>query len=37
MRILECLEIAEFTNKPIVDIGPSQRRLGGLQRKNERD
>jgi hypothetical protein len=37
MRAVECLDIAESTNKPIVDIGPRQRCLGGLQRENEID
>ena len=37
MRTVECLDIAVSTDKPIVDVGPSQRCLGGLQRENEID
>ena len=34
MRAVECLYIAVSTNKPIMDIGPSQRCLNGLQCEN---
>ena len=37
MRVVECLDIAVSTNKPIMDIGPSQRCLSGLQCENEID
>ena len=34
---MEFLYVAESSNKPIVDIGPGQRCLGGLHRENEKD
>ncbi len=35
MGTLEARCIAKSINKPIVDIGPSQRSLGGLQHEDE--
>ena len=37
MRHEELIDIAESINKPIVNVSPSQRRLGGLHRENEID
>ena len=37
MRLEELVDIAESINKPIVNVGPSQRCLGGLHRENEID
>ena len=37
MRVVQCLDIAVSTNKPIMDISPGQRRLGSFQRENEID
>ena len=37
MRIVEALEVAESANKPITDICPGQRCLGGLQCENKID
>lgn len=35
MGMCEALDVAESSNKPIVDIGPSERSLNGLHRKYE--
>ena len=37
MRTVEALDVAESANKPIIDIRPSQRCLGGLQCENKID
>jgi hypothetical protein len=37
MRTVEALDVAESANKPIVDICPSQRCLGGLHREDKID
>jgi hypothetical protein len=37
MRTEEALEVAESLNKPIVDICPCQRCLGGLNREDKID
>ena len=35
MRTFEAFRVAKSSNKPIVNVGPSQRRLDGLQCKHE--
>jgi hypothetical protein len=37
MQTVEALDVAESANKPIVDICPIQRCLGGLQRGDKID